>query len=838
MTDTASPITPQSPADDEDAKLARFGYTQKLDRSVGRLASFAIGFATISATTAVFTGFGAGYLTAGGPFVWTLLLAAAVFVVWVVIAADLTAKIPLAGYAYQWTSRIHGSNMAWFTGVMALVGWISGMTGVGYILSGYLGSLFNWNMSQTAQILVSIGVMAVCTLVNLYGVRFATMVNNIGVSLELVVTVAATILVAIVAFSAPDRHQPLSVLFNGTSDGSNPYILAWLAASLGPFFGLIGVEASADVAEETVNARHVIPRTMFYALATSVVIEFGMYVVYVLAIRDQGAVANASAAPIEEIINEQLGPAITKIVVAVALTNVMACILANILVATRLTYSMARDNMLPFSHVWRHVSPSNRTPTYAVIGLFVLSTLLLLSALISEKAFNLIIGLSSLTVFATYVLQTVALIIGRRRGTIPVAEPGTFDLGRARMPVYVLGLICFTLVCVALIFLPQFAGNGYVFLGLVVLAGLWSLTGLRKRLATSPNFPIASTHFRKDCEMTVTTSLSSNLVAVEPGAIREDTPAGSVIQYSDYELDTSSPYAGGVAWIEGEYIPAEDAKISIFDTGFGHSDVTYTVAHVWHGNVFRLGDHIDRLLDGAAKLRLDAGLSKDELAEITRKCISLSQLRESFVNLSITRGYGKKKGEKDLTKLTHQVYIYAIPYLWAFPPAEQIFGTTAIVPRHVRRAGRNTVDPTIKNYQWGDLTAASFEAKDRGARTAILLDSDNCVAEGPGFNVVIVKDGKFASPSRNALPGITRKTVYELADQMCIEATLRDVTSRELYDADEIMAVTTAGGVTPINTLDGEPIGNGEPGPLTVKIRDRFWALMDEPGPLVEAIDY
>ena len=83
-----------------------------------------------------------------------------------------------------------------------------------------------------------------------------------------------------------------------------------------------------------------------------------------------------------------------------------------------------------------------------------------------------------------------------------------------------------------------------------------------------------------------------------------------MIQYSDYELDTSSPYAGGVAWIEGEFVPAEDARISIFDTGFGHSDVTYTVAHVWHGNVFRLGDHIDRLLDGARKLRLDAGMTQ------------------------------------------------------------------------------------------------------------------------------------------------------------------------------------------------------------------------------------
>jgi amino acid transporter len=496
MTDTASPVMPTAPSDDEDARLAQFGYSQKLDRSVGRLASFALGFATISATTAVFTGFGAGYLTAGGPFVWTLLLAAAVFLIWTFIAADLTAKIPLAGYAYQWTSRIHGSVMAFFTGVLALAGWVCGMTGVGFILSGYLGSLFGWNMSQTAQILVAIGVMAVCMLVNLYGVRFATMVNNIGVSLELVVTVGATLLVAIVAFSSPANHQPISVLFTGGQSGDHSaYILAWLAASLGPFFGLIGVEASADIAEETVNARRVIPRTMFYALTTSIIIEFLMYVVYVLAIKDQDAVANASAAPIEEIIRQQVGPVVAQIVVAVALTNLMACILANILVATRLTYSMARDNMLPFSHVWRHVSPSNRTPTYAVLGIFSLSTILLLSALISEKAFFLIIGLSSLAVCAMYFLQTVAVLVGNRRGTIPAPEPGTFDLGKARVPVAIVALIAFAAVCAALIFLPQFAGNGYVFLGLLALSGLWAVTGLRKRLSDGDAGPTyAKTH--------------------------------------------------------------------------------------------------------------------------------------------------------------------------------------------------------------------------------------------------------------------------------------------------------------------------------------------------------
>lgn len=478
-----SPVPPASHGEDEDARLAEFGYTQRLDRSVGTLASFAIGFATISATTAVFTGFGAGYFEAGAPFVWTILLAGAVFALWAVIAADLTAKLPLAGYAYQWTSRINGPSLGWYTGISALMGWVCGMTGVGFIFSGYLSSLFGWNVTQSAQILLAIAVVGVCVLINLYGVRFATLVNNIGVSLELVITVGLTVVIAIIAFSAPARHQSLDVLFTGGGAGAeSPYVVAWLAAALGPFFGLIGVEAGADVAEETKSARHVVPRTMMYALVTSIVVELAMYVVYVLAIRDPAAVAANASAPIEEIIRQQAGPVVTKIVVAVALTNILACLLANILVATRLTYSMARDNMLPFSAVWRHVSPRTLSPSYAIIGLGCLSTILLLSALINERAFTYIIGMSSLAVFSAYILQTTGLLVAVRRGGIPASEPGTFDLGRFRTPIYVVSLVIFVGVAGCLAFLPQFAGNGRVFLGAVVLAVLWWATGLRSRL--------------------------------------------------------------------------------------------------------------------------------------------------------------------------------------------------------------------------------------------------------------------------------------------------------------------------------------------------------------------
>jgi amino acid transporter len=483
MMDVDAPVPPSYAGEDEDARLADFGYDQRLERSVGKIASFAIGFSAISATTAVFTGFGAGYAGAGGAFVWTIVVAAVVFALWAAIAADLCAKMPLAGYAYQWTSRINGPGLGWFTGFVALMGWVCGMTGVGFVMAGYLAGLMGWTLSASSQILLAIVMVGLCVLINIYGVRIATLVNNVGVGIELLVTLGATVVVAVLAFLVHTDHQPLSVLFTGGSSASSgSYVTAWMAAALGPFFGLIGVESSADVAEETKDARYVIPRTMGYALVTSVVIEFVMYLVYVLAIRDNNAVLSSSA-PIEEIIRQQAGSAVSKIVVAFALTNIMACLLANILVATRLTYSMARDNMLPLSSLWRHVSPTRHTPTYAVLGLGVLSTLLLLSSLINEQAFNYIIGIASLAFFSVYVLQVIGLLVGVRQGRIPAAEPGTFDLGRARVPVYLVSLVMFVVVAAALVFLPQFSGNGWVFAGVVAVAALWWATGLRGRFS-------------------------------------------------------------------------------------------------------------------------------------------------------------------------------------------------------------------------------------------------------------------------------------------------------------------------------------------------------------------
>ncbi|MDV7888913.1 aminotransferase class IV [Pseudomonas aeruginosa] len=317
-----------------------------------------------------------------------------------------------------------------------------------------------------------------------------------------------------------------------------------------------------------------------------------------------------------------------------------------------------------------------------------------------------------------------------------------------------------------------------------------------------------------------------------------ETVQGSAIHYSDYVFSPNNPLAGGCAWIEGQYVPAANARISIFDAGFGHSDVTYTVVSVWHGNIFRLEEHVDRFLAGAVRMRLESSLSKQEIMTIMKTCVSHSELREAYVNVSLTRGFGSKPGEKDINALTSQVYAYAIPYLWVFNPLEQIYGVNAVIARDVKRAGANCIDPWVKNYQWGDLVRATYEAQDRGARTAFLLDADNYLTEGPGYNVCMIKDGRLLTPARNVLPGITRKTALELAQSMEIEVQFCDISVAQLMAADEVFTSTTAGGITPVVMLDGNAVGSGEVGPITAQIRDAYWALMDTPSPLIEAIDY
>jgi branched-subunit amino acid aminotransferase/4-amino-4-deoxychorismate lyase len=291
---------------------------------------------------------------------------------------------------------------------------------------------------------------------------------------------------------------------------------------------------------------------------------------------------------------------------------------------------------------------------------------------------------------------------------------------------------------------------------------------------------------------------------------------------------SSNPFAKGVAWVEGELVPLAQARIPLMDQGFMHSDLTYDVPSVWDGRFFRLDDHINRLEASCTKLRLKLPLPREEVKQILVDMVAKSGIRDAFVELIVTRGLKGVRGSKP-EEISNNLYMFIQPYIWAMEPEMQRAGGSAIIARTVRRVPPGSIDPTAKNLQWGDFVRGLFEAADRGAMYPFLTDGDANLTEGSGFNIVLVKDGVLYTPDRGVLQGITRKSVVDAARAIGKEVRIELVPVELAYHCDELFMSTTAGGIMPITSLDGQPINGGQIGPITKAVWDGYWAMHYDP---------
>ncbi len=169
-----------------------------------------------------------------------------------------------------------------------------------------------------------------------------------------------------------------------------------------------------------------------------------------------------------------------------------------------------------------------------------------------------------------------------------------------------------------------------------------------------------------------------------------------------------------------------------------------------------------------------------------------------------------------------------MPFIWIADPEKLERGLHAVIGSK-QRIAPESVDPTVKNYHWLDLETGLLEAYDRGGETVILVDAEDNIVEGPGFNVFAVKNDAISTPDRGVLEGITRKTIIELAAERGIQLQARPVPAGELRRADEVFLSSTAGGVIPVTTVEGRAVGTGEPGPVTLRLREAYWDLHDDP---------
>jgi branched-chain amino acid aminotransferase len=300
-------------------------------------------------------------------------------------------------------------------------------------------------------------------------------------------------------------------------------------------------------------------------------------------------------------------------------------------------------------------------------------------------------------------------------------------------------------------------------------------------------------------------------------------------------ITNPAPFSQGLAYIDGDFVPLAEARIPLVESGFLRSDATYDVVAVWEGRFFRLDDHLQRFRASYTRLRMNPPLEGDRLRDTLLRLVGASGLTHAYVSMIATRGL-PPAGPRDLRRYRNQIYLFACPYVWVFSPEQQERGIRAVVSTVVRSSARS-FDPTIKNFQWGDMTGGLWEALDAGAEAGILLDAGGNVTEGAGYNVFAIVDGVLRTPAEGALMGITRRTVLDLAAEIGLPAREGPLHVDDLGRAEEIFFSTTAGGVMPVGSLDGEPLGDGGPGRTSLRLKQAYWDAHDRPEWTTE-VDY
>ena len=265
-----------------------------------------------------------------------------------------------------------------------------------------------------------------------------------------------------------------------------------------------------------------------------------------------------------------------------------------------------------------------------------------------------------------------------------------------------------------------------------------------------------------------------------------------------------------VIYIDGKFYPKSEAKISVYDHGFLYGDGVFEGIRVYDGYVFKLEEHLTRLYNSAKSITLRIPLSKDELRGVVLEAVRKNGFKDAYIRLVVSRGFG------DLglnpVKCPNPSVIVIADYI---PPLYEGINATAVVAA-TRRNDPDALDPQIKSLNYLNNILAKIEANRAGVDEAIMLNCHGTICEGTSDNLFIIKKGVLITPplSEGALDGITRDTVLELARELKIPVEEKPMTVHELMSADEAFLTGTAAEIGPLVEVNGQKIGDGEPGPI------------------------
>lgn len=284
-----------------------------------------------------------------------------------------------------------------------------------------------------------------------------------------------------------------------------------------------------------------------------------------------------------------------------------------------------------------------------------------------------------------------------------------------------------------------------------------------------------------------------------------------------------------LVYFDGELVPKEEAKVSVYDHGLLYGDGVFEGIRSYNGKVFRLEQHLDRLYNSAQAIALKIPLSQEEIKEAVLKTLRANKLRDAYIRLVVTRGIGdlgldpRKCPKPTVFIITDKIKLY---------PEEFYRNGLEVIVTKTKRNIKEALNPEIKSLNYLNNILARIEVNRANMAEGIMTNIEGYVAEATADNVFIVKNKEVITPptEMGALRGITRGAVLEIAESLGIRTNEKPFTVKELYEAVECFLTGTAAEVIPVVKVDGKDIGNGKPGEITLNLREEFKKLTQREG--------
>jgi branched-chain amino acid aminotransferase len=279
-----------------------------------------------------------------------------------------------------------------------------------------------------------------------------------------------------------------------------------------------------------------------------------------------------------------------------------------------------------------------------------------------------------------------------------------------------------------------------------------------------------------------------------------------------------------IAYVDGKWTPAEEARISVLDHGLLYGDGVFEGIRVYGGMPFLLDEHLDRLAASARAIVLELPAGRAEIAALCREAAQRAGLDDGYLRLVVTRGAGAL-GVSPHTCPRASLIVIAAP-LTLYPP-ERYRDGVRLVTSSLRRSASDALPPQVKSLNYLTSVLASIEARRQGADEAVLLNAQGLIAECTADNLFLVSGGRVLTPAvaSGALAGITRALVSRLLNEQGIECVESPLTPADAWTADELFLTGTGAEIVPVCEIDGRPLPLARP--VTERVRAAFAAYVE-----------